>query len=406
MDVIERAADKIADNQEKLKAGQIKQEEYDKSLAEKKQRVDEIVDKQPKSAAVQTSGARFAIQAGDYPSAINRASTAMNLAPNDPFPVTTRGLAYYNSGDFPRAAADAKRALALAPDDPVAKAIYELSKDRVPGNGGSGLQQALASARRELATLPQSPYVAAGDLSGARVGGLRTEDDPEVARYQSEQGRRLVRRMIAAEKAMLRKDFFSAFGHANEALAMSPGDNPRAQIVRAVSAWNLGEYCTTIADASKVLQALKGGDPNAHPMLVARAAASSELGRYSDALRDAQAAIAFFPQSGRAHLERAIAKEGLRDTPESVLADFKRAAELDARFTPDYDRALARLMPAAKPEREAAPAAGASASARGLVADLMRQGEEALSSTWGFAAVCAALVGLFAVSAFAIRRRS
>lgn len=212
--------------------------------------------------------------------------------------------------------------------------------------------------------------------------------------------------MIAAEKAMIRKDFFSAFGHANEALAMSPGDNPRAQIVRAVSAWNLGEHRTTIADASKVLQALKDGNPNQHPMLVARAAASSELGRYADALRDAQKATAFFPNSGRAYLERAIAKEGLRDTPESVVADFKRAAELDARFTPEYERALARLMPEAKPEREASPTDHGRASATGLVASLMSQGEAALSSTWGFAALCAAVVGLVAVAAFAFTRRS
>ena len=87
---VENISEQIADDQEKLKAGQIKQEEYDKSLAEKKQRVAEVAATQPKSAPVQTSAARFDIQAGDYASAVDRASTAMKLAPKDPFPVTTR----------------------------------------------------------------------------------------------------------------------------------------------------------------------------------------------------------------------------------------------------------------------------------------------------------------------------
>lgn len=182
MNEIERTSERVAGDQEKLRAGQMKQEEYDKSLAEKKQRVAEIASKQPESAPVQTSAARFDIQAGDYASAVSRASKAIELAPNDPFPVTTRGLAFYNSGDFPRAAADAKRALALDPNDSVAKAIYELSKDRVPGHGGAGFQNALARAGREVASLPQNPYVAAGDLSGAQAGGLRPDDEPEVAR--------------------------------------------------------------------------------------------------------------------------------------------------------------------------------------------------------------------------------
>ena len=35
---------------------------------------------------------------------------------------------------------------------------------------------------------------------------------------------------------MRRKDYWTAFGRANEALALQAGDNPRVQTVRAVSA--------------------------------------------------------------------------------------------------------------------------------------------------------------------------
>lgn len=395
---LERAVETIADSQDKLKAGQIKPEEYAKTLAETTQAAAVIVAKRPESAPVQTSVARVYTQAGDYPKAIEHASKAIDLTPKDPFPLTTRGLAYYQSGDFAGAAADAKRALALDPSDPVAKAIYELSKDRVPGDGGSGLKNSLARAGRDVVSMPESPFASAAGAEAA----ARLDDDPEIARYNTEEGRRLARQIISAERAMKRKDYVTAFGRANEALTTF-ADNPRVLAARAVSAWNLGEYRTTIADATRVMQALSGGSPIMHPMLVARAAASSELGRHSDALRDAQKAIDLFPQSGRAYLERAIAKEGLHDTPAGVVEDFKRAAELDAHFTPDYERALARLMP------EDAGGAASSTMSRGspaVSALLARYGMGPGSSDAAFAVGAVALVALVAAGAYGFRRRS
>lgn len=388
----------IQSDQEKLKAGQLKQEEYDKAVAASKEKVADIAAKRPESAPVQTSAARVYTQAGDYPKAIEHASKAIELAPKDPFPLTTRGMAYYGSGDFAGAAADAKRALALDPSDSVAKAIYELSRDRVPGDGGSGLKNSLARAGRDVVSMPESPFASAAGAEAA----ARLDDDPEIARYNTEEGRRLARQIISAERAMKRRDYITAFGRANEALTTF-ADNPRVLAARAVSAWNLGEYRTTIADATRVMQALSGGSPIMHPMLVARAAASSELGRHSDALRDAQKAIDLFPQSGRAYLERAIAKEGLHDTPASVVEDFKRAAELDAHFTPDYERALARLMPEDAGRAASSTMSGGSPAVSALLA---RYGMGSGSSDAAFAVGAVALVALVAAGAYGLRRRS
>ena len=245
LDKIERTSEALAADQENLKSGKIKKEDYEKSLAQKKEEVAQIATQWPKSAPMLTGWARFDDLPGDFPKAIEHASSAIELAPKDPFPLTTRGLARFHSGDFPKAAADAERALVLDPGNAVAKAIYELSKDRVAGSGAAGIKDAFGRAGRDLVALPESAYAAAASLP--------PESDPEVAAFGTERGRKLARQIVAAERAMRRKDYWTAFGRANTALALYGGDNPRIQAVRAVSAWNLGEYRTTIADATKVM---------------------------------------------------------------------------------------------------------------------------------------------------------
>ena len=176
---LERKAEEVAQNQEKLKTGQIKQEDYDKSIADSLKLGEQIAAKNPESAPIHTSVARLDIQAGQYPKAIEHATTAIGLAPKDPFPLTTRGLAYYQSGDFASANADAKRALALDPADTVAKAIYELSKDRVPGDGGSGLKNSLTRAGRDVVSMPESPFASA---AGAEAAASPARSSPPSAR--------------------------------------------------------------------------------------------------------------------------------------------------------------------------------------------------------------------------------
>jgi tetratricopeptide (TPR) repeat protein len=76
-----------------------------------------------------------------------------------------------------------------------------------------------------------------------------------------------------------------------------------------------------------------------------RSEARSGRGDYAGALADAQAAARLNPGSGTAALRSAVAKEGLRRSPEETLADYRRAAELDASLASLRDAAVARLTP-------------------------------------------------------------
>lgn len=391
VDTLERTAESIAENQEKLKTGQMKKEDYDRSLAQATRKVAEIGTKHPQSAPVQTSVARAYIQTGDLDKAITHASQAMALAPNDPFPVTTRGFAYYQAKDFPKAAEDAKRALEIDPKDPVAQAIWMLSKGR-SGPSNAAIPEAAARPGRDPVALPANPYA-------LPPAALRPDDDPEIARYKTEQGRAYARQVVATEKAVARKDYLTAFGLANDALT-TYADNPRALAARAVAAWNLRDYRTTVSDASLVLKA----HPDMYPMLTARAAAYNDMGRHDDALRDAERAVTMAPRNARALLERAIARDGLHEPAEGVLADYKHAAELDPQFTPDYEQVLAKLMPSGS-RRGTAQIAGtrdSADSAEAFIGTLMKKDRK--FSNFEIAAGLVGLLGLTAAGFLFVRR--
>ncbi len=332
MDSCERSVEKLSTDQDNLKTGKITQQDYDKSLAETKQKVEEAAAKFPESAPVQTSAARAFIQAGDNAKAVEHATQAMTLAPNDPFPATTRSLAYYKAKDYPKAARDAKKALEIDPSNSAARALYLLSKDRPAG--GTLLDASAPRVRHVMETmsLPENPFNAKPET--------RPNDDPEIARYKTEAGRNYVRQIISAERALKRKDYLTAYGAANAAMA-TYADNPRIMATRAVAAFGLQDFKTAVSDADLVLKA----HPNMSSLLTTRAAALNEMSRHAEALRDAQKAIAASPSSARAYLERAVARENLNDAAAGALEDYRRAAELDAQFTPDYYQALSRLRP-------------------------------------------------------------
>ncbi|MEK7381962.1 MAG: hypothetical protein AAB262_01590, partial [Elusimicrobiota bacterium] len=69
-------------------------------------------------------------------------------------------------------------------------------------------------------------------------------------------------------------------------------------------------------------------------------------GDFAGALADAEKAAGINPGSARAVLRRAVAKEGLGRPSEEVLADYRRAAELDGAHAALRDAAFSRLLPA------------------------------------------------------------
>jgi tetratricopeptide (TPR) repeat protein len=99
---------------------------------------------------------------------------------------------------------------------------------------------------------------------------------------------------------------------------------------------------STAEDAAGRALALGAATP---ALLCLRSEARSGRGDYDGALADAQSAARLNPASGTAVLRLAVAKEGLRRSPEETLADYRRAAELDASLAPLRDAAFARLAP-------------------------------------------------------------
>lgn len=95
-------------------------------------------------------------------------------------------------------------------------------------------------------------------------------------------------------------------------------------------------------DAATSAIALESPTP---ALLCLRSEARSGRGDYDGALADAQAAVRLNPASGTSVLRQAVAKEGLRRSPDETLTDYRRAAELDASLAPLRDAALERLAP-------------------------------------------------------------
>jgi tetratricopeptide (TPR) repeat protein len=161
----------------------------------------------------------------------------------------------------------------------------------------AGFASAASSARSDDALRESVLRLAAGDVAGAEAEAKRAAaTDPSSARAFQQLAR-------AANAAL---DFVAAEDAATRALA------------------------------------LEAAMP---ALLCLRSEARSGRGDYDGALADAQAAVRLNPASGTSVLRQAVAKEGLRRSPEETLTDYRRAAELDASLAPLRDSALERLAP-------------------------------------------------------------
>jgi tetratricopeptide (TPR) repeat protein len=135
-------------------------------------------------------------------------------------------------------------------------------------------------------------------------------------------------------------DVAGAEAEAKRAAAADPS-NARAlqQLARAANA--ALDFPTAEEAATRAL-ALEAPTP---ALLDLRSEARSGRGDYDGALTDAQAAVRLNPASGTSVLRQAVAKEGLRRSPEETLTDYRRAAELDAALAPLREAAIERLAP-------------------------------------------------------------
>jgi tetratricopeptide (TPR) repeat protein len=198
-----------------------------------------------------------------------------------------------NLGDKKAAIADATEALKLKPDDKNAQMILALAKS-----------QGVSNIDLSKINKPEAPK---SDTTEARGGssdrGLNPHTATENVLSNADQG------ALASAKADGQR-------------YIGLGDFPEA-----INALNTG---------------LKKSPKNA-PLLALRSQA--ELGEHKpgDALTDANAAVASAPKLPEAYLARAKAEEALSYPDPQIVADYTLAKDLDPRFTPDYESALARL---------------------------------------------------------------
>ena len=136
-------------------------------------------------------------------------------------------------------------------------------------------------------------------------------------------------------------DVAGARVQAGLAAAAAPRD-PRTQEQLARTELAALDFAAAEAAAGRALEL---GENTAR--LVLRSQARAGLKDLRGALSDAERAVLLSPGSGPARFRLAAAKEGLGHSGADVLADYRRAAELDVNFAEHWAAAAARLRPPA-----------------------------------------------------------
>ena len=330
-----------------LKPARAKQIELEtKVMAERR---DLLAEKFPRSLAVQNAAAAQAVQAGDYRRGLAYADSAVALAEARKdraglaSALYTRAVGAMWGGQFPKAAEDAARILRMNPKDVNARTIYQMAKGRSEG-------QAAASATQR--PLPDAFSASVLDDPRVRAAGRRAADRRQAIRQLEE-----ARRLNAVSDAR------GALAAAESALAADPGVAADASMQKAMAWAALKDLAKALDELSRAiaLWTAQGKTPNLASAYGIRASLRRAAGAHDGALEDAERALVYDPASGAAFAERARARQALGQKGEQVLADFKRAAELDPDFKAEYQAAFARFS---KPDPAPATAAGGRRPAR------------------------------------------
>ena len=133
-------------------------------------------------------------------------------------------------------------------------------------------------------------------------------------------------------------DVAGARAKARQGLRAAPGDG---RVLEQLARAELAALDFPAAEAAAE-RALKLGVNPAR--LVQRARARAGRGDFEGSLADAESAVRLSPGSGPARLTLAAAKEGLGRAPQDIIADYRRAAELDVALAETAARAAARLQ--------------------------------------------------------------
>lgn len=300
-------------------------------------KTDELAQKFPLSDKVQTAAAQEALQGRDWTRGRTYGDRAVELAQAKPDPqpllaaLKTRGTAAWFAGDFPQAAQDAQRALKIDPTDKAALALWQFSKGRLRANAPGLTVPADAARDRQL---------------DGFLTLLSPLDDPAVkaaGRRATARGEAL-KRLAEARRLYDVGDFPAALKESQAALDADP-ELPDVYMERALVLAALKDVARALEAVTKAISLwTPRGDARALvPAHVLSAGLKNAGGDRAGALADADKALGYDPRSAAAYCARGEAREGLGQKAEQILADYKKAAELDPRLAGYYDDAVARL---------------------------------------------------------------
>lgn len=295
----------------------------DRKVSEGLGRMEQLGDARKDDAQAQTRVARAFLDVGEPRRALARADRAVSLAPGDAAARLARAQASYRLGRYKAVAEDARAALRLEPGSAEALSLLKLTERR---SGRSA--PAMGEARAKL-SVTQKEAGSARPPAGAQAADLRAAADR----------RKAAGLLLEAEQRARLGDFAASLRSAARAAEVDPG-NARAYLQRAVARLGLKDH--------------------------------------AGASRDADKALELDPGLASAYLGRARAGEGMGRSAESVLADYRRAAELDPRYSVHYEEALERYGGGKAPGAgEFAGQSGTSGSRRGLEAGAGGSGQMA-----------------------------
>ena len=258
-------------------------------------------------------------------------------------------------GRYAEALAMAKAALELAPGDQNALSIYHAAKDRsAPSMGGespAGWNAAAGAGGAGPADSPARP--------SAEIATLAASGAARLAAQQAESG---------VKNALKLGDAEGAAEILTKALKNDP-NNPLLLNLRAQTYGRLGRWEEALTDANAGLALAPGN----MALLAIKAMAENRTHRYRDALATSNEMIKTDPKSAWAFANRAHAWGGLGNR-DAMLADINQAASLDKRFAQaatdaaqlqlPSDSDMMFLFPGEGKARKSAPAASTAGRGR------------------------------------------
>ncbi len=272
--------------------------------------------------------------------------------------IAERGGSDLLAGDYEKALKSARRALAINPRNQSALSVLHTVQGRAGGQLAKEAGEAAATAKAAAlgggfagADSLGGPAAPSAEIAAAALSG--------AARVSGDQAR------AASMGAWKMGDRKAAIDILSKELAANPR-NPMLLNQRAAMYAKLGQYDKAIADANAALALAPGN----MVLLRTKALAENRGKKYEDALATADEMIKKDPNNAWGWAFRAHAKAGLGDRA-SMLADLRRAAELDPAFAKTAEAAALIQLPSDAdvlflfPGEEPAKAVDAPAAASG-----------------------------------------